>query len=300
MLGIAELNAVGFRVAAAPRPDVVISGHIVAAPAAAAVARVLDIPFLQYFYSAEIGTRPKLSAFAVRHAALSVAISSHTRELIEQLVPQPGRLQTIAPGVDRVTVEPAGREQRPTIVTVARLKQRYKGFDVMLRAMPLVRARVPNARWVLVGDGPLRSEIETLTRALGVQDAVHLTGSVSDQERNRWLSRSHVFAMPSRLPPGGRAGEGFGIVYLEAGMHGLPVVAGNVGGAVDAVVHGRTGLLVDPTSHVEVADALATLLERPEYGTQLGAAGRDHAAQFTWEAMGARISSAMEAVVSAR
>jgi phosphatidylinositol alpha-1,6-mannosyltransferase len=299
-LGIAELNASGFRVAARTRPDVVVSGHIVTAPAAAAIAQVLKIPFLQYFYAAEVGTRPRLSAFAVRHSALNVAISQYTRRLVENAVGHEPAIEVIPPGVDQVAVAPVGKETRPTIVTVARLEQRYKGFDVMVRAMPLVRARVPDARWVLIGDGPLRAEIAHLIAQLALEGCIELQGAVSDADRDRWLSRSHVFAMPSRLPADGPAGEGFGIVYLEAALHGLPAVGGNVGGAPDAVEHESTGLLVDPTSPVAVAEALATLLEQPDYAARLGTAGRNRAATFTWEAMGARVSAAMDAVVSAR
>ncbi len=81
-------------------------------------------------------------------------------------------------------------------------------------------------------------------------DAIRFLGSVSDEERNLWLRRAHLLAMPSRLPAGGFAGEGFGIAYLEAGAYGKPVVAGNVGGALDSVSDGESGLLVDPTDPV--------------------------------------------------
>ena len=97
--------------------------------------------------------------------------------------------------------------------------------------------------------------------------------------------------MPSRLPAGGSGGEGFGIVYLEAGAHGLPVVAGNVGGALDAVADGETGLLVDPTDHVAVADAIADLLADPVRAAGLGRAGVEHARGFGWAATGAKVEA---------
>jgi phosphatidylinositol alpha-1,6-mannosyltransferase len=92
--------------------------------------------------------------------------------------------------------------------------------------------------------------------------------------------------MVSRLPAGRFAGEGFGIVYLEANAHGLPVVAGAAGGATDAVVHGETGLLVDPLDHVAVADALVALLSDRDLAVRLGGNGRARAERFTWEAAG--------------
>ncbi len=104
---------------------------------------------------------------------------------------------------------------------------------------------------------------------------------MSDAERDAALARAHVFAMPSRLPPGG-GGEGFGIVYLEAAAHGLPVVAGDVGGARDAIVHGETGLLVDPESPAALADALSDLLLDPPRARALGEAGAQRARGFAW------------------
>ena len=95
--------------------------------------------------------------------------------------------------------------------------------------------------------------------------------------------------MPSRLPAGGFAGEGFGIVYLEADAHGCPVVAGAVGGALDAVADGESGLLVDPTDHVAVAAALTELLSEPRRRRQLGQAGARRAEAFAWPLIAAQV-----------
>jgi phosphatidylinositol alpha-1,6-mannosyltransferase len=184
-------------------------------------------------------------------------------------------------------------------VTVSRLAERYKGHDVMLRALPLVRARVPDMQWVVVGDGPLRPAYESMARALGVHDLVRFVGEVDDQERDSWLDRGYVFAMPSRLSSNG-GGEGFGIAYLEAGAHGLPVVAGNVGGALDAVVDGVTGLLVDPTDHIAVAGALIDLLLDRSRAAELGEAGATRAHEFAWEAVARRVEHVLREVADAR
>jgi phosphatidylinositol alpha-1,6-mannosyltransferase len=154
---------------------------------------------------------------------------------------------------------------------------------MIIRALPAIRARVPDVRWVVVGGGRLQTELEELATSLGVRDAIRFEGRISDSERDRWLESAHVFAMPSRVPPDGVGGEGFGIAYLEAGIHGLPVVAGAQGGALDAVVHGETGLLVDPNDIASLADAIAGLLLDPERSARLGEQGAKHARQFTWE-----------------
>jgi phosphatidylinositol alpha-1,6-mannosyltransferase len=175
------------------------------------------------------------------------------------------------------------------VVTVARLRDRHKGHDVLARAIALIRARVPDIQWIVVGDGPLRPQLERLAAAQGLDGQVYFVGEVSDAERDAWLDRAHVFAMPARLPPGGVGGEGFGIVFLEANAHGIPVVAGNVGGALDAVVHGETGLLVDPTDPKAVADAIGELLLDPERATELGRGGAARARSFVWPTIARRV-----------
>jgi phosphatidylinositol alpha-1,6-mannosyltransferase len=277
------LNALALREALRFRPDVVLAAHIVASPAAWAITTMLGVPIVLYLYAKEVGASPRLTSFALRHSTAAIVISDYTRDLALAAGARPEQLRKIPPGVDIVDVERVPRLDTPTILTIARLEDRYKGHDVLVRALPLIRARVPDAQWVVVGDGSVRADICRLAAAHRVTDAVKLIGSVSDADRNWWLDRSHVFAMPSRLPAGRSAGEGFGIVYLEAGLHGVPVVAGGVGGALDAIRDGETGLLVDPTSPLEVADAIADLLEDRERARALGEAGREYARRFSWD-----------------
>ncbi len=151
---------------------------------------------------------------------------------------------------------------------------------------------MPAATLEVVGDGPLRPFLEQLARELGVASVTTFYGTVTDAQRDAILSRASVFAMPSRIEGGG-AGEGFGIVYMEAGARGLPVVAGNVGGALDAIIDGETGLLVDPESAEVVADALIALLHDPERGRRMGRAGWERARSLSWD----RTASEVEALL---
>jgi phosphatidylinositol alpha-1,6-mannosyltransferase len=170
----------------------------------------------------------------------------------------------------------------------------------MIRALSLVRVRVPGARWVVVGEGSLRGELDVMARASGVAGSITFAGALDDGARDEWLDRADVFAMPSRLMPGGLGGEGFGIVYLEAGAHGLPCVAGQLGGSADAVINGETGLTVDATDHVAVADAITKLLLDRELRVRLGEAGRARAAQFSWARMAEQVDDLIERLVAAR
>jgi phosphatidyl-myo-inositol dimannoside synthase len=275
-------------------PQAVLSGHIVVSPAAAAVSKLHRIPMVQYLHAKELGTKPGLARFAVRRADATIAVSRHTEQLALDVGADPARVHRISPGVDLPDHAPVERGLRkPLVVTIARMEDRHKGHDVMVRAMALVRSNVPDAHWVVIGDGPLRPSIERLVAAHLLKPHVTFTGAITDAERDAWLGRARVFAMPSRLPGGRVGGEGFGIVYLEASARGLPVVGGSVGGALDAVVDGSTGLLVDPTDHVAVAEAITRLLTDPAEATSLAEAGRTRAEQMTWS----HIARALESVV---
>jgi phosphatidylinositol alpha-1,6-mannosyltransferase len=297
------LNAHALREAARFAPHATLSMHIVTSPAATALRRVRGIPSVQYFHANEIPNHPRLTAFAARHADATIAVSAYTASLIRAAAgpTYDARIALIAPGVelpgerdDRAS-EPRGspmpRATRPTVLTIARLTDSYKGHDVLLDALVRVRAQVPEIEWIVIGDGPLRAGLEQRARALGLADAVRFLGRVSDEQRDRWLRHADVFAMPSRLPENGLAGEGFGIVYLEAAAHGMPVLAGNVAGALDAVLDGETGILVDPTDALAVAAALTKLLGDRALAQRLGAAGAQRAREFAWPRIAAHVEA---------
>jgi phosphatidylinositol alpha-1,6-mannosyltransferase len=294
---VAALNAAAVRDGLSSRPDVILSLHLFAAPGSLALARALRRPWVQWVYAKEVPEKPALARFALRHASAVVAISEYSRSLALDAGAEPRRIRIASPGVDLGhRVASTGRAERPTVLTISRLADRYKGHDTLVRSMPLIDARVPGARWVVVGEGPLRAPLEALARHTGAN--AQFVGEISDEERDEWLDRSHVFCLPSRLPGGGFAGEGFGIVFLEAGLHELPVVAGNVGGARDAVVHGETGLLVDPTDHVALAGALTDLLADPERAARLGRAGAANARNHSWPAVAARVKDVLDQVTT--
>jgi phosphatidylinositol alpha-1,6-mannosyltransferase len=194
---------------------------------------------------------------------------------------------------------PEKRNGSATIVSVSRLDQRYKGFDVLLRAMPLVRAKVPRAKLQVVGDGPRRGAYERLADAVGASGYVSFLGALPDRQRDAVLAGADVFAMPSRLPLDG-GGEGFGIVYLEAAARGVPAVAGAVAGALDAVEDGETGVLVDPTDHIAVAEALTGLLSDPSRARALGHAAAARAREHAWPVVAGKVEDLLIRVAEGR
>jgi len=287
---VVSLNVGAIREALTFKPDIVLSLHIVASPAAVATARLVGASTVQYFHADEIRFRPRLARFAGERSDAVIAVSRYTRTLVTGLGVDQKVVRCIPNGVDVPAELPVVEKSiRPRLITVARLTKSYKGHDVVMRAMPLIKKRVPDAEWVIIGDGRVRPALERQARALGVERDVAFMGAVSDDQRDRLLRSAHVFVMPSRQPSSGAGGEGFGIVYLEANALGLPVVAGAVGGALDAVEDGETGLLIDPTDHVAVANAVAELLLDRDRADTLGARGRHRARDFSWSKIAGRV-----------
>ncbi len=278
---VIALNAAAVRRAAAWRPDVVLSAHVVVSPAAAVIRRLFGARTVQYFYGNEILHRPRLAAFASRAADAPVAAAGGA-----------SAVEVIPPGIDLVADGRGEAPEHPTLLTVAQLKHAYKGHDVVIEALAEVSARVADVRWVVIGEGPLRADLEGRVRVAGLGDRVRFLGEVADRERDRWMRRCEVFVMPSRLP-----GEGFGIAFLEAGARGKPVVAGNVGGPLEAVEHGVSGLLVDPCDPRALADALSRLLLDRDLAGRLGRGGARRAREFAWPTIAARLEASMHALL---
>jgi phosphatidylinositol alpha-1,6-mannosyltransferase len=297
-LSVPVLNARASLEIARYRPDVLLSGHVVAGISALVTRRLYAAPLVQYVHADEFRVREKLTSRSVRHAAATIAVSSYTRDMALAAGADPFRVHVIPPGVDVPSAATAKREGRPTLLTVASFISPRKGHDVILRALPAIREAVPDIQWVTIGDGPLRGGIEAQAEAEGLADCVRFLGRVDDAERDGWLDKADVFCMPSRVPPGGAGGEGFGIVYLEAGAHGLPVIAGNVAGALDAVVGGQTGLLIDPEDPVAVAAAAIELLLDRKKAEKMGAAGRINAEAHAWSRIGPLVEDLLRGIAA--
>jgi phosphatidylinositol alpha-1,6-mannosyltransferase len=166
-----------------------------------------------------------------------------------------------------------GLADRPVVVCVSRLVPR-KGQDTLILAMPRILREVPDAALLIVGGGPYRGELEKLARRTGVAAAVRFTGAVPWEELPAHYGAGDVFAMPCRTRRGGLDVEGLGIVYLEASATGLPVIAGDSGGAPDAVLDGETGWVVAGGSPEQSAERVVTLLHDPELRRRMGERGR--------------------------
>ncbi|GAB2595157.1 glycosyltransferase family 4 protein [Streptomyces capparidis] len=211
------------------------------------------------------------------------------------------RMVRLTPGVDERAFRPgaggaAVRERlgltgRPVVVCVSRLVPR-KGQDTLIRAMPRVLARVPDAALLVVGGGPYRRSLERLAESAGVRDAVVFTGAVPWAELPAHYEAGDVFAMPCRTRRRGLDVEGLGIVYLEASATGLPVIAGDSGGAPDAVLDGETGYVVPGGSPEAAAERVVRLLTDPELRRRMGERGRAWVEEaWRWDLLARRLAA---------
>ena len=128
----------------------------------------------------------------MRQADLAIAVSAYTAELVAATGARPRRLRVIANGADVPDDPTPLTAERPTILTIARIEERYKGHDVMVRALALTLAKVPDAQWVVIGDGSLRPSLEALARSYGVERSIRFLGAVDDEQRDAWLRRARA------------------------------------------------------------------------------------------------------------
>jgi phosphatidylinositol alpha-1,6-mannosyltransferase len=210
----------------------------------------------------------------------------------------------LTPGVDETAYRPdvdgssiRARHQlgeRPVVLCVSRLMPR-KGQDTLIRALPELRRSVPEVVLLIVGGGPYRDRLVKLAASLGVSDAVVFTGSVPASELPLHYAAADVFAMPCRTRNHGLDVEGLGIVYLEASATGLPVVAGDSGGAPDAVRPEETGYVVPGRDVRALTDRLTELLLDPVLAARLGQAGRSWVEQdWRWDVVAARLRELLD------
>ena len=198
-------------------------------------------------------------------------------------------LTRFTPGIKSVELQKKwGIVDAPVIVSIGRLVAR-KGSDQLIKAMPEVLQQFPKSKLLLVGTGNYQKRLEKLVRNLKVHDSVIFTGRVEHELLPDYYRLGDIFAAPCRSRYGGLEVEGLGIVYLEASACGVPVIAGKSGGAPDAVLDGKTGLLVNGRDHREVGAAVITLLSDQPLRQKMGADGRVWMEQlWSWEGIGAR------------
>jgi len=286
-------------------------GHVNTAVAARKLKRRYGTPYLLWTYALEIMDEWLRASIlpAMLDADLVITISEFTRAFLVSAGVAESRIVKIRPGADPERFRPGldcrelaqrfGVLGRPTLLTVSRIVKanRYKGHDVVLRALARVVRAVPEVAYVIAGDGDDLNYLDRLARECGVRENVTFVGHVSDEELPLLYNACDAFVMCSREERGRRGilAEGFGMALVEASACGKPVIAGRSGGVPDAVQDGVTGLLVDPEDNEAVAAAIITVLREPALATSMGAKGREWVeAEMNWSRAGDEFEQAMD------
>ncbi len=265
-------------------------GHVNAAIAVRKLKRRYGIPYLLWTHALEIMDEWLRASIlpAMLDADLVITNSEFTRAFVTSAGVPESRIVKIRPGADprhfrpgldfRELAQRLGVPGRPTLLTVARIVKanRYKGHDIVLRALATVRRALPDVAYVIVGEGDDLDYLDRLARQCGVRENVIFAGRVSDEELPLLYNACDVFIMCSREDRTRRGilAEGFGLALLEASGCGKPVIAGKSGGVPDAVQDGRTGLLVNPDDSEAVAAAIVKILREPGVAKTMGENGR--------------------------
>jgi len=221
-----------------------------------------------------------------------VAVSSFTADLLHRKygVPQE-RITLQNNGVDldkfRGELAPDARKKHklpgsPFVFACGRLVER-KGFDKLVRAWPAVAAAVPKLKLLIGGKGPLEKALRDRIQALGIQDSVEMLGWMDEEAMAAAYGLAEVFIMPNRTMPDGDT-EGFGLVFLEAAAMGTPSIGGRAGGAVDAILDSKTGLLVDGDNEGAISEALIGLFTDDALRASMASAAQTHALTQGWQA----------------
>lgn len=304
------------KMATAQKPDIIICGKaLVEGRIAKLLKRSLKIPFVVCTYGMEIATWSENSRVrrqlkrVLKSADATLYINQKTKQELLALGAPEDKLHLLYPGIDTEKLSHMNNPDEvlaryaitvPYVLSVARLVKR-KGMDDLLEAfaklsshpreLPLGQGE--RTRLLIAGDGPEKKSLEKQAKKLSLD--ILFLGKVSDDDLHAMYSRATIFALTPKELPGDY--EGFGIVYLEAGFFGLPVIGTRTGGVAEAVQHNVTGLLAEPGNIDSIQAALHKLLTEPTLATQYGNSGKERVTQeFLWEQTISKLTHILERI----
>ena len=272
------------------RPALIHCGQVFSSGLAGLWAkRLYNIPYVVWVYGSEtarLATGGKTATLMKRildESKWVITNSNMTSDEFREFGVPDAKIKCVYPGVDPEKFSPAPKDpeqikelnlqDKKVILTVARLDQR-KGHDMVLQAL----ANLPeDVVYLIGGRGREEERLRQIAADLGVDHRTHFLGFVPDDDLPTLYNLCDVFVMPNRITQGTALEgdiEGFGITFIEAGSCEKPVIAGRSGGAVEAVLDGETGLLVDPESVSEITETIVKCLEDPALSQKLGSQAR--------------------------
>jgi phosphatidylinositol alpha-1,6-mannosyltransferase len=298
------------------RVDLLLIGHLYLLPLGWLIRSITGRPYAVILHGSElrrywhIGPVKKLFTSLLDRASFVVVNSESThRQYLERGVRVDQDFVRVHPGIDTEHFCPGADplpilrrydlQGKAVVLTVARLVE-WKGQDVVIRAMRRVVNVVPSAVYLVIGEGPYRPDLERLVDELGLCEHVVFAGFVQDKGLVQAYAAASLMILVGREVQPGMPIEGFGIAYTEASACGRPVIGSRMGGAVEAVEDGVTGLLVDPYDEKEIAQAIVRLLTDAELAQEMGQRGRDRAVrEFDWRSQADQLRHKLHAVARA-
>ena len=289
-----------YRVIRAYRPQYVLAAHAFSVIPIALLSFVCRFHYALAIMGSEVEQYKNTGTFkdALRRCLFQrtlekadklVCISHYSKELLKfAFVVSDSKLCVVYMGLDEARFlsqdmgatqalrQRLGIEHNVVLLTVARLVPR-KGHDQVLRALSQLVPSVPSIHYLIVGSGPDEMRLHQIVAELHLEPYVTFAGCVADQDLNNYYDLADIYVMPSRQE--GDTVEGFGLVFLEAGVRGLPVIGGRHGGVREAVIDGETGYLVDPLCTDELAQRIMALIEAPSLRRRFGEQGRRRVVQ---------------------
>jgi glycosyltransferase involved in cell wall biosynthesis len=235
------------------------------------------IPFTVMAHANDIFECDLLLPQKAERALKMLTISEYNRSHLERMGVAGDKLAVVRCGVSlgrRLTAPNFERRERYRIGALARLVEK-KGMDVLVRAVAELRDRPYRIELSIAGDGPLRSELETLVRDLNLTDAVRFEGSIAHSQVADWMRSLDAFVLACRKDARGDM-DGIPVVLMEAMSQSVPVVSTRLSGIPELVVHDETGLLADPGDHLSLATQIDRLLESAELRSRLAGRAREH------------------------
>lgn len=290
------------------RPDLILIGHVSLAPMGYALSKILKVPYWTMAYGLEVwGGLSLPDEWALRASQKVISISHWTKNILVARGLPATAIHIVHPCLQpefesKLAKTYSNNPHVPLkLLTVSRLdpSERYKGHDHVLSAMKLIKESRPEAvpHYTIQGQGADRSRLEQMVFYCGLQEHVTFLDKLSRREDLEQLYRDcDVFIMPSRFGcwDGRWRGEGFGIVYVEAGALGVPSIAYDCGGVTDIIRSGSNGLLIKPNDIDELSQTLLHLHDHREQIETLGKKAREIAlTQFSRDAIKKELETAL-------
>ena len=279
---------------------------------AAIWSRLLRIPLIITAHGGDVfPLRNPVLLFFARHALstcdLCTVNSRSTREALNAIIPLED-VPIIPMGIDVEKFNPAYDDPdirknlddpQFLLLTVGRFAEK-KGFEYLIKAMPAVMEKFSNTKLLIIGFGPLESDLKNLVKSHSLEDVVLFPGKMNSDELKKYYATADLFIGPSIVDEGGDT-EGLGVVFLEALSSGTAAIGSDVGGIGDIITHGDTGMLARQKDPADIAEKIITLLSSDELRNSLARKGNLYVYEnFSWKRVGERFAEKIQNVLESR